>query len=106
MKGKGIGLVHPITVVSRYHMVFVRLSFANLRNERFPNSRLAARMKFMTGLVPAVEVPHHVHLLRIRRPNRKIGARNSVHRSRVSAEPLVQLNVTAFVKQVEIVIGD
>ena len=63
-------------------------------------------MKRMAAIVPAIEGARHEDLLGVRRPHGKIGPLRAVHFARVRAHVLVELDVAAFVKQVEVVIAE
>src|SRR2546426_9977905 len=75
MKRERIGLIDLVPVVARYHMVFVCIALSNPGNKCLPDARLAPWLELMAGLVPAVEPPHDIHLLRVGCPHSEIGAR-------------------------------
>src|SRR2546422_5312638 len=89
MKRERIGLIDLVSVVARYHMVFVCIALSNAGNKSLPDSRLAPRMDLMAGLVPVVEGSHHIDLLRVRRPHGEVRARGAVNGARMSPEVLV-----------------
>ena len=106
MKCKWVRFVDFIAVVTRYHMVFVGIAMPNMWNKALPDARLAARIQLVAGLVPTVKRAHNINLFRIRRPYGEVGAFGSIDDACMRAKTLVQLQVTAFVKEVQIVIGE
>ena len=106
MKRERIGLIDLVPVVARYHMVFVCIALSNPGNKCLPDARLAPWLELMAGLVPAVEPPHDIHLLRVGCPHSEIGARGAVHCHRVRPEMIVQPDVAAFVKEIQVVIAE
>ena len=68
---KRVGLVHPVALIPGNDVIFVMSAIPDARDERFPNTRLAANAQRMVVLVPAVEIAHHIHLPGARRPDGK-----------------------------------
>src|SRR5262245_42762040 len=60
----------------------------------------------MAFLVPAVERAHHKNFFGVRSPYGEIRSLSAVLPARMRAKALVQLDVAAFVKEIEIVIGE
>src|SRR5437870_722721 len=60
----------------------------------------------MAVVVPAIESANYSNLLGVRRPHREIRAFCTVYSSGVRAKPVIQPDVAAFVKKVEIVIAE
>src|SRR5436309_12343495 len=81
-KAKWIGLVDLIAFIPGDDVILVMSAVSDARNERFPNSRLAADLKRMAVLVPAVEIAHHIHLSRARRPKGESSSLHAVFRTR------------------------
>src|SRR5262249_42297356 len=106
VKSKRVGFVDLIVVVPRYHMIFVGVARPDFRNEAFPNSGRSAWMKKMSGIIPSIERTHHGDFRGIGCPNSEIHSVGSVDLDRMGTEPVVQFDVAAFVKQVEIVIAE
>src|SRR5215475_10500644 len=106
MNGKGIGFIDLISVVTRYHVVLVGLAMPDVRDEIFPDSGRTSRIKWMLLVVPAVESTNHRNLLGVGCPHREIRALGSIYFPDMRAQTLVQLDMRAFVKQVEIVIAE
>src|SRR6267143_4803338 len=105
MKRKWVRFVHSIAVVTRYHVVFVGIAMPDLWNKALPDARLAARIQLVARLVPTVERAHDINLFRIRGPYGEVGAFGSIDNPCMRAQTLVQLQVAAFVKEVQVVIG-
>jgi hypothetical protein len=59
----------------------------------------------MTRIVPVVEVSQHRNALGIGGPDGEIGSLDIVDASGMGAELFVQSKVTAFVKQIDVVIA-
>src|SRR5437763_1705776 len=87
-------------------MILVGVTLTNLRDKSLPDPRLASRIQRVAGLVPTVECAHDVNLLSVRRPDGKICSFGSINHPCVGAQALVQLEMSALVKQVEVVIGE
>src|SRR5207249_1992799 len=102
---KRVGLVHPVALIPGNDVIFVMSAIPDARDERFPNTRLAANAQRMVVLVPAVEIAHHVHLPGAGRPDGKRGSLHAVFGERMSAQLAVQPDMATFVEQVKILIG-
>jgi hypothetical protein len=89
----------------RYPWNLETMWYLYVRDERFPDSGLSARMHGMCGGVPPVEVAHHVHLLGIRPPHREIRSGLAVDGSQVRSQVLVKPHMASFVEQIQIVIA-
>src|SRR5215475_9673796 len=98
MKSKRVGFVYVIVSESRCDMKLVGISLLDLRNEGLPDTRTAARVHRMTGLVPSIEVSHDVDVLGVRRPYGEIGSGLAPQNPLVCAKFFKQPRVGAFVE--------
>src|SRR5262249_49963220 len=101
-KGVRVGLVDLVAAVLRNDVVLVEASLARLRRARIPDARAVAGLSHrVLARIPAVEVAHHRHRGRIRRPHRELdGAFDEVR-----AELLVEPRVRAFTEKIKVVTG-
>ena len=90
----------------RANFVFIYSARAHVRDEQLPQTGAAARLHRVLATVPVVERTDDADPLRIRRPDRKTGARQAVHECRVRAELVVQRVVISLAEQIEIVVGE
>ena len=60
----------------------------------------------MCAPVPTVEIPDHTDPLGIRRPGGKPDTANAVHTDQVRAQDIVDMQVAAFLEQVQVEVGD
>src|SRR5262245_43266530 len=86
-------------------MIFVDIALPYMRNKSLPDSGGAARLKLMTFVIPSVEGAGYRNPFRIGRPYSEIDALNAVDVSQMRPKAFVQLQVAAFIEQVQIVIG-
>ncbi len=86
--------------------VLVSGAGAQVRNEKLPDARAAARLHRVLAAVPEVERTHHAHAFRIRRPHGESRAGQPVERGRMRAELVVDRVVVAFAEQVEVEVGE
>ena len=105
MECEGVGFIHGVATVAGDNVVLVGVALSHLRHKRFPDSGTRSRRHFQRGFVPAVEISHDINLLGIGRPDCEVRSSLSVHFNRVSAKVVIQLNVAAFIEQVEVVIA-
>ncbi len=56
----------------------------------------------MDAAIPAVEIAHHAHALRIRRPDREINAVHAADLAQLRAEFLLELEMIALRKKMQI----
>ena len=98
----GIGLVDPIAGMLRHDMVFVNAALPGLRHAGVPDARCVTGLAHRDlARVPAVEVAHHRHRRRVRRPDGEL--RGALDEMR--AELLVEPRMGAFPVQIKIVTG-
>jgi hypothetical protein len=60
----------------------------------------------VTPLAPPVEIAHHEHLPRPRRPHGKVRSLNSIFDMRMRAQLSIKASMTAFIEEIEILIGE
>src|ERR1700730_16157933 len=81
---------------------FVMRTFADAGNEQFPDACAEESAHRMHPAITLVEIPHHAHPLRIRRPNCEIHAGITVNFAHVRAELVVNLPVLPFAEEMQI----
>src|SRR5205823_4774525 len=94
-------LVHAV-VVPALEVEFILVSLSHPGDESLPDPRVAAQLQRVLLLVPAVPVADHVDRPRVGCPDGEVGAAGLGMR----AEMLVELQVRAFVEEVEIGVGE
>jgi hypothetical protein len=93
----------PVRVLE---LEFVERARADLRHERLPHARAAARLQRVPMSVPVVEIADYADASRVRRPHREARARHAVARGSVRAELAMDVMVIALAEQVKIEIGE
>ena len=104
-KGEGVGLVHPVGAVFGGHVVLVQGARPQTGDEPFPDAGLGPVRQGVAAFVPAVEVAGDPDLLCVRGPHGKVGPRHPFVLEPMGPQLMVQAVVIAFVKEVEVVIG-
>ncbi len=104
-KGERIGFVDLITLLPGCNVVFVERARADTGDEAFPYPRPVSGIKGHGLLVPAAEIPHDGDPLCVRRPDRKIRARDSTHGADVRSKLFIEAVMRTFVVEMEIVRG-
>src|ERR1041385_7571676 len=84
------------------NLVFIKGALADVRNKNLPNARSAQGTHRMIAPIPIIERPYHAHPLRIWRPDCKTGAWNTVDRSELRAQFIIDATLVALAKQVQI----
>ena len=104
-KGEGIGLVHPVAAVLGGDVVLVhgRPAQPGMKPSQMPDWRPVRQG--VAACVPAVEVADDPDLLRVRGPHGEVGPRHLRLLEHMGAQLVVQAVVIAFVKEVEVVVG-
>ena len=74
-------------------------------DEPLPDAGIAALAQGVFGLVPGVEVPHHVHFAGVGRPDGEIRTFFAADYGGVGAELFIQPQVVALVKEVNVLVG-
>src|SRR3954470_2063133 len=59
VKSERVGLIHLISVVTRYHVVFISVTGTDIRDETFPDSGGPAGLQLMACVVPPVKGTLH-----------------------------------------------
>src|SRR6478672_4073025 len=73
-----VELVHRVVAVARRDVVLVLHPLAGAGDERLPDAGLLARVQWVTGLVPAVEVADDADVAGRRRPDGEVDALDAV----------------------------
>src|ERR1700756_2872905 len=97
-----IGFQSPVAS-ARLNFKLVQRAFTEARDEKLPDSRLAAYPHRVHAAVPEVEISHNADAQRIRRPHAKVDASNAGHFTHVRAKLFIFLVVRAFAGKVEVV---
>ena len=101
--GKGIGLDEDGPVIPGSNMELVQCSDPDAGDESFPNAGRLAGAKRMAKRVPMIERPEDRDLCRLRRPHGKISAFDSLEGCGMRSELLVEMEVGAFIKEVQVI---
>ena len=101
-----IGLQSQVVIHARENFEFVERAFVELRHEDFPDAARAASAHRIRAAVPEIEVAHHAHALRVRRPDGEMHAAHARHFAHVRAQFFVFLVMRAFARKIQIVIGE
>src|SRR6266516_1254332 len=105
-KAIGIGLIDRVVVEARIDGVLVDLAGPESRHKALPNAQVVvAALHRRLRAIPAVEVADRRDGACIRRPERKIDARDSMYRAELRAELIVDVVVPPLPKQVEVEIA-
>src|ERR1700752_4667971 len=72
-----IGFQSPVAANARPDFEFVQRAFVEARDEKFPDSRLAAEAHRMNAAVPEIKISDNAHAQRVRRPDSKVNASNA-----------------------------
>src|SRR5688572_28330160 len=88
----------------RLDTVLVDGARAKPGDEALPDARVATSAQRVGAGAPAVEVPDHGDALRVRGPDREVGARLTAGLDDVSAKPVVELEVAALVEEIDVVV--
>ncbi len=83
VKSEGVSLVHLIIVVVRDDVILVEGTLADAREDTFPDARLAFRLQWMAGFVPAIEIAGKKYSFSVRRPDGKAGLSLTINNHRV-----------------------
>src|ERR1700722_10042314 len=100
-----IGFQSPIAR-ARLNFKLVQSAFVEARNEKLPDSRLAAYSHRVNPAVPEIKISDDADAQRVRRPHAEVNAANASHIAYVRAKFFIFLVVSAFAGKVEIVIGE
>ncbi len=84
---------------------FVDFAFGQRRDKKFPHAAQAAQPHGMHAPIPVIEVAHHAHAPRIRRPHAELHAAHPGDVPHMRAQPLVFFVVRAFADQMQVEIG-
>ena len=100
-KSIGIGLQRNLSVRIA-DLKFVMRAFPHTGNENFPDAGRAEQPHRMKPPVPMIEIADDADALRIRRPNGKTDARNTVNHAQLRAELFVNTPLVALAEQEQI----
>src|ERR1700730_12409758 len=100
-----IGFQSPVAS-PRLNFELVQSAFVEARNEKLPDSRLAAYSHRVNPAVPVVKISDDADAQRVRRPHAEVNAANAGHFAYVRAKLFVFLVMRALAGKVEIVIGE
>jgi hypothetical protein len=104
--GKGIRFLNTITVKSGGDKVLVAGSFSYIRNETLPYARLPSGPEGVGCIVPPVKIADNEDPLCVRGPHGKVCPLYAGVMHQVTAQFVVELQMAAFVKKIEVVIGE
>ena len=106
---RGLGLLrHRIGLGGQAHAArandieLVTRACIQTRHEELPDARRKTQAHGMATRIPRIEVADHRHALGVGRPHREAHARDAVDRHDVGAERLGQLEMPAFIEQMQI----
>src|SRR4030095_7261796 len=102
IEGKGIRFLHGIVVELGLYIKLVFLTLPQARNEKLPDSATRPPPHRVATAIPAVEVAHHAHSARIRRPHGKRDTRSAANFGEVGSELFVSFQVGSFGEKVQI----
>ena len=100
-ESEGIRL-HPNLAALGEDLELVRRALHHARNEDLPDPRCTEHAHRVQATVPGVEVAHHAHCPRGRRPHRERGAQCAVDLAHVRPQPLVELLVAPLPGEMQI----
>ena len=100
-----VGLLRQQVAAGRQQLELVALAHADARDEHFPDAGLVAQPHRMATAIPQVEVAHHRHPLRGRRPHCKTGAGNAGYGHRLGAQAAAQTVMHAARQQAEFMVA-
>src|SRR5437870_1724216 len=106
IKTKWIGLIHFVAVKSGNDVVLIVGAMPHAGHKGFPNPGPAARLEWITMLIPVIEIAHQEHLPRAWRPDGELRSPHAFFNMRMSAQLPVKANMTAFVEKIEILLGE
>ena len=94
--GEGVGLERQDSAIGAKDLVFVGGADADIRDENLPDPRGDAQAHAVPASVPGVEVTHHRHALRIRRPDGEMHAVRPLVMNRMCAHLVEEPQMAAF----------
>src|SRR5580704_16582128 len=100
-----IGFQSPVAS-PRLNFELVQRAFVEARNEKLPESRLAAYSHRVNPAVPEIKISDDADAQGVRRPHAEVNAANAGHFAYVRAKLFVFLVMRAFARKVEIVVGE
>ncbi len=86
----------------RADLKFVVHPFPRSGHEQFPHPAPEQTPHRMDAAIPAIEIAHHAHAVRVRRPDREIDAVHSADVAQLRAELLPELEIVALGKEMQI----
>ncbi|MNH11885.1 hypothetical protein D3C79_714130 [compost metagenome] len=96
-----VGLQGQYAVLAQ-HLELVGFAHAQARHEQLPHPGAVAQAHGVAAAIPVVEVTHHRHPPRVRRPHRETHAVDPIDLDRLGAEAPGQVAVVAFGEQVQV----
>jgi hypothetical protein len=105
-KGKGIGLIRPVAVITGLDMELVGHPSFDPGDKAFPDSRLSPGPKGVAGWVPPVKISHHRHPFGIGGPDREARSLPALRDERVGAHFFIQAKMGPLVEQVEVTLRE
>src|SRR5579885_1711 len=86
-------------------MVFINVSFLNIRNKPFPYPRaVPSHIEEVSLWIPTVEVPYNRNALGIRSPNGEVRPLHSINSHGIRAELVIYLKMAPLFKKVYVMV--
>ena len=104
-KPKGSDFIADVALVAGLDFIFVQIPLSQTGNEDFPQTGCPPRPHGVASAVPLVEITDHAHPLGAGRPHRKMDPCHALVVDQVRTEFVVQPEVIAFRKKVQIELG-
>ena len=102
---EGIAFVHAEPATASFDMKLVKRAPLHSGDKRLPDAGVRTRRQGMAIGVPVVKAANDGDAARVGRPHTKGGAGLTIALDEMSAEFVVQPVVTAFVEEIEVLVG-
>src|SRR6185312_5745269 len=99
----GVSFITSIVILVGNNMEFINGSFANSRDEAFPNTGTLPCLHGMGARVPAIEISNDGNMFCIRRPHTETDARRAVGSDHMRPHLFVKAVMAALVEKMKIV---
>ena len=103
---EGIGFIHLVAMVIGFDVKLVEGSFADARDEAFPDARVSARTKAVHLRMPVIETANDRDFTGVWGPHAEAGADFTARVDDVGTHSLVDPVVRALVEEVQILFGE
>ena len=102
---KRIRFIYSVVVKAGNNVILVKCPITDFGEKPFPDPRLCPGLERVAALVPVVKIAHDKNLRGIGCPDRKLSTTYTFVVDHMSAQFVVESEMAALVKKVEILIG-